>query len=151
MTLKVENRVPTAAEFIALRAETNWGAQDRQTTQTALNASLCGAVGIRDGQTIAMVRAVGDGVLNIYIQDVIVSKNARSLGVGKALLHAFVAHLGETYPSSCIIGLFAAEGQSEFYDKFGFVSRPTLGFGPGMHATLSNLTQAALAKAHDAA
>lgn len=147
----IEHRLPTVDEFISLRAETNWGIPNRGTVQAALDGSLCGAVGIQDDQTIAMVRAVGDGVLNIYIQDMIVSETARSQGVGKALLKAFIVKLGETSPLDCMIGLFAAKGQSEFYQRLSFTSRPNAEFGPSMQATLSNLTQAALAKARNAA
>ena len=32
-----------------------------------------------------------------------------------------------------MISLLAAKGKEEFYNKFGFISRPNEGFGCGMH------------------
>ncbi len=151
MTVLIEHRLPSDVEFMALRAETDWGTPSYETAEATLAASLCGAVAIQSGQTVGIVRAVGDGGLNLYLQDVIIAKHDRSKGLGTQLIQAFVVHLGETYPPSCLIGLFAAKNQSPFYHGFGFNSRPTTGFGPGMHATLSHLTQAALAKADNAA
>jgi len=45
------------------------------------------------------------------------------------------------HPEDCRIGLFAAEDQDRFYKRLGFTSRPEIGFGPGMHATLSELAK----------
>ncbi len=151
MTLSIEHRLPNVETFRALRSHTDWGVPTVHATKAALTASLCGAVAIQDGQTVAMVRAVGDGVLKVYIQDVIVAKPARSQGIGHALVQTFITHLMATYPPACMIGLFAAEGQGNFYERFGFIARPGIGFGPGMHATLSNLAQPDLAKPHNAA
>lgn len=86
-----------------------------------------------------MAHSVGDGVLNVYIQDVIVTQSYRKRGIGQKLISTLIAQMTKTHPASCLIGLFAAEGQDEFYTQLGFTARPQPGFGPGMHATLSEL------------
>ena len=109
--------------------------------KTALSASLCGVIARKKGETIGMVRAVGDGVMKVYIQDMIVDIANRRAGVGRRLMSAIISDLSERCPASCMIGLFAAEGRSEFYTQLGFQSRPEIGFGPGMHGTLSELAK----------
>jgi len=151
MNIQIEHRRASPAEFRKLRAETNWGIPTLDTAKAALSASLCGVIATSGKQTIGMVRAVGDGQLNIYIQDVIITQSLRKQGIGKMLVKAILSDLSNTCPSSCKIGLFAAEGQREFYERLGFIARPDIGFGPGMHAMLSNLVDPNLATAQDAA
>ena len=79
--------------------------------------------------------------MNVYIQDVIVSRAYRRQGIGRKLMLGIIRDLKTKCPASCMIGLFAAEGRSGFYANFGFKSRPDIGFGPGMHATLSALAK----------
>ena len=88
-----------------------------------------------------MARAVGDGILNIYIQDVVVAKSYRGQGIGRKLMTALIDDLIRTAPASCMIGLFAAENQDGFYAQFGLAPRPHTGFGPGMHSALSDLAK----------
>jgi len=135
-------RMPSPSEYLALVAETGWDMPDMKMTETALAASLCGVVAIKDGKVIGMTRAVGDGVMKVYIQDMIVTKAHRNTGVGIDLMQAILEALSNTCPASCMIGLFAAEGRAGFYTQFGFTTRPSVGFGPGMHATLSDLAKA---------
>ena len=137
--IEILNRLPTPEEFIALRSETDWGVPPADNVAAALAASLTGVTAIDDGQLIGMARVVGDGVLNAYVQDVIVTKGRRGQGLGKALMTALVQNMSEHYSPDCLIGLFAADGQSEFYSGLGFKSRPDADYGPGMHAILSEL------------
>lgn len=151
MTFTLESRLPTPAEFIALRGETAWGTPSLATAEAAMGASLCGAVAIKDGQTVGVIRAVGDGVINTYIQDAIVKTHERGSGIGAALVNVLLSTLRQQCPADCTIGLFAAKGQSAFYDQFGFIARPNADFGPGMHRALTNLVNPNLAKAYGAA
>ena len=141
MTFDIEHRLPTASEFIALRAETDWGTPDRVTTQTVLNRSFSGVVAIENGKVIGMVRTIGDGCLILYIQDVIISASHRSQGIGRFLIQALLDEAANTCLPNCTIGLFAATGQAGFYEKLGFGIRNKTGYGPGMHATLSDLAK----------
>lgn len=146
MTVQIEHRLPSVSEFIALRSGVSWSVPTAVLTRQALAASLGGVIATLDGETIGMARSVGDGILNVYIQDVIVAEPCRKRGIGQKLVSALIDRMSETVPPTCLIGLFAADGQDSFYTPFGFTARPQLGFGPGMHAALS-----ALAKSSDAA
>lgn len=146
MNIEIHKSLPTAEDFAALRSDVSWGTPTTNHAQQALRASITGVTATVDGKTIGMARAVGDGALNIYIQDVIVAQPYRKRGVGDQLVSALIDSLSKTCNPNCLIGLFAADGQDTFYTRFGFTARPQSGFGPGMHGTLSEL-----AKSHDAA
>lgn len=139
--ISLHSHMPDPDSYLSLVAETGWTMPTRTMAEAALAASLNGVVAKHDGQTIGMARALGDGVMKVYIQDVIVSAAYRGRGIGRNLMTAIIADLKIKCPADCMIGLFAAEGRSAFYANLGFTSRPSLGFGPGMHAALSELAK----------
>lgn len=131
--------MPDRATFKRLRADTDWGVPDDAIIDAALSSSLYGAVAVTPSGTVGMVRIVGDGALNVYIQDLIIASTHRGQGIGRALVEAIIKQLRQVIPLSATVGLMAADGQSEFYTKFGFITRPSSGFGPGMQNQLSDL------------
>lgn len=86
-----------------------------------------------------MARVIGDGVLNLYIQDVIVAEPYRGKGYGTKLLSDLITHLKMTYPDSISVGLMAAKNQSPFYESFGFALRPCSVTDAGMQSKLGAL------------
>lgn len=146
MKIQIEHRLPTTEEFIALRAQTDWGVPDRMATESVLRHSFSGVVALQDDKAVGMARTVGDGCLILYIQDVVISASHRAQGLGQSLVQALLDEAVKTCLPNCTIGLFAAVGQDGFYEKLGFGIRPNPAYGPGMQATLSDL-----AKSHDAA
>jgi len=141
MKIETQLNLPSSELFQSFRSNVSWGPLSLEQAQAALDGSLGGIVATINDESVAMARYVGDGILNIYIQDVIVAKTHRNQGIGLALMTALIQHLAQTYPEDCRIGLFAAEDQDRFYKRLGFTSRPEIGFGPGMHATLSELAK----------
>lgn len=139
--MNIENRLPTVSEFISLRAQTNWGVPTPEIARTVLKRSLSGIVALDDNQIIGMARTVGDGHLILYIQDVVVDANYRSKGIGRALIEKLLKKLQSKCSPDCTIGLFAAIGQSGFYEGLGFSKRGNTAYGPGMHGTLSDLAK----------
>ena len=139
--VKIEHRLPTVAEFIKLRSQTDWGVPEPHVVAAVLNRSFSGIVAIDGVQTIGMARTVGDGHLILYIQDVIIAAAYRKQGVGRRLIEALLAALDENCAKDCTVGLFAAIGQTAFYGKLGFSERGNKAYGPGMHGTLSELAK----------
>ncbi len=142
MTIEIQYRLPTPSEFRALRTETDWGVPDHAVTEAVLAHSFSGIVALDDGKMVGMARTVGDGCLILYIQDVVIASSHRGQGIGRALLRALLQEAAKTCLPSCTIGLFAAAGQAEFYEKLGFGTRKPPAYGPGMHAALSELAKA---------
>lgn len=142
MSIEIEHRLPSVSEFIALRGETDWGTPSRGATEIVLSRSYSGVVATETGKAVGMVRTVGDGCLILYIQDVIVASAHRSRGIGRLLIQSFLEEAAKSCLPSCTIGLFAASGQTGFYEKLGFGTRNAPTYGPGLHGTLSALAKA---------
>jgi len=151
MTLHIKTQLPSAEGFAQLRRETDWGAITSAQAKASLSASQCGvslysaaqpantSAELIGAELIGMARVIGDGVLNLYIQDVIITKAYRGQGYGAKLLGALIAQLQQDYPEDCTIGLMAATGQAPFYARFGFEARPSPSTDAGMTAPLSEL------------
>lgn len=141
--ISVQHRLPTVTEFLALRNETNWPLPDKHFVRTALGNSLFGVVLMNEGQgsAIGMGRVIGDGGLNIYIQDVVISHVHRQDGHGRTVINALIQKIGRRYRHNAdmAVGLMAAKDQFGFYEQFGFTARPAENFGPGMTASVQTL------------
>ena len=135
----MELSLPSAQDFVRLRRYASWGDITLGPAQKALNNSLLG-VHIRcNNETVAMCRLVGDGVFNVYIQDVIVKPSHQGKGLGQKMLATLITHMKDNLPTTCTVGLMAAYGQDGFYKQFGFSSRPHTNTGAGMTANLKDL------------
>ena len=81
-----------------------------------------------------MGRIVGDGAVICYIQDLIVLPEYHGRGVGSMLmkqLKTYVASLAAD-GEEIMFDLMCAKGREGFYEKHGFIARPTEKLGPGM-------------------
>ena len=69
-----------------------------------------------------------------YIQDLIVIPQVQAQGIGSQIiqkLKAYVESLREE-ESTMMLCLMCAKGREPFYEKHGFMQRPTDALGPGM-------------------
>ena len=75
---------------------------------------------------IGMGRALSDLISDAYIQDVVVLKKFRGIGVGRKIIHTLITGLKEHGVDW--IGLIGEPGTHRFYDSLGF--RPMPGYTP---------------------
>lgn len=68
--------------------------------------------------TIAMGRAISDGVSDAYIQDVVVLPTHRGRGIGGEIVTRLTRHCRER--GLVWIGLVAEPGTTAFYERLGF-------------------------------
>ena len=81
---------------------------------------------------IGMARVIGDAGLVFYVQDVIVLPEYQHQGIGTQLMDAVMKFIRSHAHHNTIIGLMAARDKEPFYEKYGFIARPTENFGAGM-------------------
>ena len=143
--ITLTSKPPVTKAFKALRDSAGWGEISLAQAELALAQSLASVSAYKNGRLIAMARLIGDGVLNAYIQDVVVAENHRGQGIGRAILTWLIVDMRRDLPLSCTIGLMAAKGQEGFYQSFRFIPRPDTDYGAGMFATLADLTDGTLA------
>lgn len=121
-------------DYLEIRAKVGWIAlQEKQATK-ALEHSICVIGAYDDDRLIGMGRIVGDGAVICYIQDLIVTPEYQSNGVGSMLLQHLIDYVkGLSDPDSrMMLCLMCAKGREQFYEKHGFIARPTDNLGPGM-------------------
>jgi ribosomal protein S18 acetylase RimI-like enzyme len=74
------------------------------------------AVGAWDGdQLVGFARAVKDGRLRAYVEDVVVARESRDSGIEEELVQALVAALDVE-----VVSVFAIKRDVEFYERLGF-------------------------------
>ena len=136
MMVELKENILTAKVFLQLREAAGWLIPTNQQIEFGLKNSLVTISAVCENRIIGMGRLIGDGVLNCYIQDLIVYPEYRGKGIGTAIMEKLIAWAKDNGVSdTCMtVGLFAAKGKEEFYRKFGFVERPTKDGpqGPGM-------------------
>jgi ribosomal protein S18 acetylase RimI-like enzyme len=125
--------------FRTLRATTDWGVPEAAVAQSAINSSFYLATLWREDVAIGMIRILGDGALNVYVQDLIVHPDHRGLGLGRDLMTAALHHLAQTCPPDISVGLMSAAGIDGFYEQLGFRARPNATEGAGFQASLAEL------------
>ena len=128
------HRLPSWQEFNTLRQSCGWQTFSAEIAAGALSNSLYCVVAEDNSRTIGMGRLVGDGLIYVYVQDVLVLPEYQRLGIGSRMMSEMFNWMDENVPDNTNIGLFASKGRENFYRAFGFLDRPNERFGAGMSA-----------------
>lgn len=120
--------------YLGLRAAVGWKTLDNEQAIMALKNSIYTLTATIDDKVVGMARMVGDGAVICYIQDLVVHPSYQKLGVGQALMERLVRHADEIklQGTELMLCLMCAKGREGFYEKYGFIARPTENLGPGM-------------------
>lgn len=124
----------TADEFNAFRVAVGWGEIEPSLAAKGLENSAF-TVCARDGETaVGMGRIITDYGYVVYIADVVVLPEYQNKGIGGEIMSRIMAHINESIlpGEGKYVALMASSGREEFYEKFGFLKRPTEEFGCGM-------------------
>lgn len=134
MIILVENEI-SLEEYLTLREKVGWKKlTDKQATQALANCLYKVKAVDEDGQVVGMGRVVGDGAVVCYIQDLIVIPKVQKLGIGSMIIQKLKAYVEAVREegSTMMLCLMCAKGREPFYEKHGFIQRPTDTLGPGM-------------------
>ncbi|MCL5995048.1 MAG: GNAT family N-acetyltransferase [Chloroflexi bacterium] len=129
---KIIEALPSAEEYNRLRQAVGWGTYQESVIRCALPHSLYCVCAFVDGLLVGMARIIGDAGLVYYIQDVIVIPGYQRCGIGSQLMDHIMAYIRDHASDHTIIGLMSAYGKEPFYEKYGFINRPTEKLGAGM-------------------
>lgn len=116
---------PTVEEYQRLRKGVGWENLDNEATQIGLENSLFSVCAVYKDEVVGCGRVIGDGGIYFYIQDVIVLPEFQRQGIGKQIMNKVLSYLSSHARPRAFIGLMAAKGSSKFYEKYGFVERPS--------------------------
>lgn len=120
--------------YMELREAVHFRKLSRDQARRGLDNSLYTLVAYKDGKAVGMGRIVGDGAIICYVQDLIIRPEVQGEGIGGLILETlkqFVINTGFE-GTTMMFDLMCAKGREEFYQKHGFIARPTEELGPGM-------------------
>jgi predicted N-acetyltransferase YhbS len=129
----VSEALPTAQDYISLRAKTGWGTIDEETAIRTLGAAAFTRCLRRDGRLIGIARVMGDGVLYFFLADLIVDPEFRGERLGDRLMTMVTDYFDRNARPGASIILLPLKGGETFYERYGFVRSPSGPFGTGMH------------------
>lgn len=117
----LHDAAPTPERFVALRRAAGLSPRTVEGARRGLPRSLAAVSISLDGQTVAMGRVVGDGVLNFEIVDVAVDPTHQRRGLGRAIMIELMSRVHAMATPGACISLIADRGAERLYESFGFV------------------------------
>lgn len=128
----IKETLPTAAQWMTLRASVGWPTFSREIAEQSLSATLHCVCAFARGRLIGMARVLGDGVICFYVGNVMVHPQYQGMGIGRQIMERIDAYLEEHAAPGAVASLLSVKGKEEFYTPFGFVARPDERHGSGM-------------------
>ena len=114
-------------ELLVLYNDAGWKAYTSKPEEltAAVSNSLFVLTAREDGKLVGMLRAIGDGLTIIYIQDILVLESHQRKGIGSSLLKMTL----DKYPAVRQIVLLTDNKPEtvSFYERAGLVSPDSLG------------------------
>lgn len=125
---------PNVEDYNKLRALMNWRTIDPNLAKIGLRHTLYAVSFYLDDTLVAMGRVVGDMGIIFYLQDVIVHPDYQNLGLGSKVINKLLDYIKSfgANDEEIMVGLMSAIGKEPFYEKHGFVRRPSANYGNGM-------------------
>ncbi len=120
--------------YLQLRAAVNWVSLDPIQAEIALDRSLYIVTVYDEDKAVGMGRLIGDGAVISYIQDLIVVPEYQGKKIGSKIIDRLISYADELRMPGTVmmLDLMCAKGREQFYEKHGFIARPTDTLGPGM-------------------
>lgn len=89
---------------------------------------------INNTKTVGLASVITDGGYIVIIVDVIVHPEFQGLGIGTRLMNQVMEFIYGNLEKNqnVFVNLIAAKEKEHFYEKFGFIARPTAELGAGM-------------------
>lgn len=135
---KILDTAPPILEFIEFREKCGWGTLDTRTAKKTLAAGIANVTAYEHDKVVGFGRAVGDGAIYFYIQDLIVSDHYQGQNLGSHMLIRLISQIKNIADPGASIGLMSANNKEPFYEKAGFTRRPNQTFGAGMTLLLDD-------------
>ena len=121
-------------EFNELYDAVGWGHYEENISQRALDNTYYSVSVYEDGKIIGYGRMIGDTIIFMYIQDIMVRPEYQNKKIGTMIMSKLlekVKELRKTNPD-ILVYLGASKNKEPFYERFGFVDRKAVDLGAGM-------------------
>ena len=134
MNIKYVERFPTPEEYNDLTDAVEWGKREERIVEEALKNTLYSLCVYDGDKLIGYGRLIGDKTIFLYIHDVIVIPKYQGNKIGTKIMEKLLEQIEEYKKVNPEIRTYlgASKGKENFYERFGFIARPTEDLGPGM-------------------
>ena len=124
-------------EYNKLREEVGWGKVEKPIVKKALANTLYSISAYDFGEIVGYGRLIGDGVMFIYIQDIMVTPKYQNQKIGTTIMKKLLSKVEEYQKKNPAIRIYVGpdKGKEDFYRKFGFKTRKEMHLGEGMIMT----------------
>lgn len=132
--IKIKENINNAEEFNYLYDKVEWGAYDIETTKKLLKHTLYSVSVYDDNKIIGYGRLIGDGIVFIFIRDVMVIPEHQSKKIGTRIMNRLLEKISEVKKENPYVRIYlgSSKGKEDFYRKFGFITRSEAGLGEEM-------------------
>lgn len=125
--ININNKIPDTDSLLHLYEDADWSAyiSEPEKLSTGVESSLKVYTAWNGNELVALARIVGDGFTIIYIQDILVKRKYRRLGIGSSLIRMIL----EDYSNVRQIVLMTDDSMEThaFYTSLGFKAIDTMG------------------------
>ena len=124
---------PSVNEYISLRRTMGWGDVSPEAARTTLEATIF-VLCLRndDDELVGLIRLLGDGVLYLFIADVIVHPAYAGKGLGDELMQEAMQYIERVADPQATVTVTPLVGREGFYERFGFERCANKIFGHGL-------------------
>ncbi|MBE6145805.1 MAG: GNAT family N-acetyltransferase [Firmicutes bacterium] len=132
--MKILENIDNVEEYNYLFDIVGWGSYPKEISKKALSNNIY-SVSIYDNDNIiGYGRLIGDGIIFLYIHDIMVKPEYQGKGIGKTIMQKLLSKVEELRKENpdLLLYLGASKGKEEFYRKCGFITREEAGLGAGM-------------------
>lgn len=132
--MKILENIDNVEEYNYLFDIVGWGSYPKEISKKALSNNIY-SVSIYDNDNIiGYGRLIGDGIIFLYIHDVMVKPEYQGKGIGKTIMKKLLSKVEELRKENpdLLLYLGASKGKEDFYRKCGFITREEAGLGAGM-------------------
>lgn len=135
--MEYKENVLSYEDYFRLRESVGWTNFSKTQAENALKHSLYTITAVKDNETIAMGRLIGDGQYYMIV-DVIVGPDFQKQKIGTAIIRMLSQYVENNTPAGgrSSVQLIAEKGKEAFYEAVGFKRIPHESCGSGMRMVI---------------
>ena len=132
--IEIKENINNAEEFNYLYDAVGWASYDIETTKKLLKYTLYSVSVYDNNKIVGYGRIIGDGIVFLYIRDVMVEPKYQSNKIGTKIMNKLLEKTKEIKKENpyAKVYLGASKGKEDFYRKFGFITRKEAQLGEEM-------------------
>lgn len=132
--MKILENIDNVDEYNYLYDIVGWGSYEKEISKKALSHNIYSVSVYENDNIIGYGRIIGDGIVFLYIHDIMVKPEYQGQGIGKTIMNKLLDKIHELQKENPDLRVYlgASLGKEDFYRKCGFITRKEAKLGAGM-------------------